>query len=83
MDRNVFEKRLQQKQQLISQCSPEALKMINTSQNMLDSLKAGKAVYKQPDHPHIYDYNVLNEHANRGSVTAKVMCDALEHFVQA
>jgi TPR repeat protein len=82
-NRDIFEKALQRKQQLIDNCSPNTLKMINITKNVVDSLKVNKAVYKQSDPRHIYDYNMLNEHASRGSITAKNMCNALEHFSQA
>jgi hypothetical protein len=35
------------------------------------------------DHSYIKDYNMLSEHANRGSITAKQLCAALDHFTQA
>jgi TPR repeat protein len=81
--RNVFEKTLQHKQQLIGQCSPDTLRVINATKNVLDLFKENKTMYKQSDQSSVYDYNVLNEHANRGSITSKKMCDALEHFYKA
>ena len=81
--RDRFEKLLQQKQQLIDQVSPDTLKKLNAMKNFTESVKETKTVHKQLDQPHVYDYNVLNEHASRGSVTAKRMCAALEHFFEA
>ncbi|CAF4169035.1 unnamed protein product, partial [Rotaria sordida] len=49
--RDVFEKKLREKQQSINQCSSDELKVIN--------------------------------YANRGSMTAKQMCDGLQHFYRA
>jgi TPR repeat protein/uncharacterized coiled-coil DUF342 family protein len=82
-NRTTFEKALDFKKRSINGCSPNVLQMMNVIKNMFDSLKVSKTVYKQSDHSYIDDYNVLNEHANRGSITAKSMCDALEHFMEA
>jgi hypothetical protein len=82
MKRDMFEKALGAKKDFIDSCPPQ---MINAMKNVLDSLKTKGSVYKKSDQPYIYIYNysVLNEHANRGSITAKKMCNALEHFMEA
>ncbi|CAF3443637.1 unnamed protein product [Rotaria socialis] len=83
INRSLFEPALQVKQKLIDCCPPNLLQMITAIKNIFDSLQTTKTVYKQCDHPYIYDYNVLSEYANCGSITAKKICDSLEHFAQA
>ncbi|CAM4797371.1 unnamed protein product [Rotaria magnacalcarata] len=83
INRPMFEQALQVIQKLVDCCPPNLLQVINPIKNAFDSLQTGKTAYKRCDHPYIYDYNVLNEYANRGSITAKTLCDALEHFAQA
>jgi TPR repeat protein len=79
----MFEKLLQQTQQAIDQCSPNTLKVINATRKVYDSLKTPNCVYKLSDPTRLYDFNELNEYANRGSITAKKMCYAFEHYFQA
>ncbi|UJR32479.1 hypothetical protein I4U23_019941 [Adineta vaga] len=81
--RHVFDKTLQNTQKLMDQCSPVMLQNINAIKSITQSLKQVKSIYRQSDKTRIYDYDVLNEHALRGSITAKKMCTALEHFGRA
>ncbi|CAF3362012.1 unnamed protein product [Rotaria sp. Silwood2] len=81
--RPIFEKLLQEKQQKIDQCPPNTVNRINATGNVSESCQEKENVDKQTDQSHVYDYNILIEHANRGSVTARKMCDALKHLKQA
>ena len=67
--RRTFEEVLQAKQRAIDQCSPSTAKRAIITKDVLE--------------PCAYDHNTLIEHANRGSVTAKKVCDALGHLKQA
>ena len=40
-------------------------------------------MHKQYERPYIQDYSLLSDHANLGSVTAKIMRNALDHFAEA
>ncbi|CAF3902214.1 unnamed protein product, partial [Adineta steineri] len=83
MGRNKFEEMLSDKKQFINCSSPNILQMVDGMKNVIDSLKPKGAVYKTSNKSYIHDYNMFNEYANRGSITAKKMCDALEHYMEA
>ncbi|CAF2950054.1 unnamed protein product [Rotaria sp. Silwood2] len=83
MSRSNFEKVFQDKKQLVDRCPSNVLPAIDTMKNVFNSLKITKTIYTLSDQPYIYDYNMLNEYANGGSITAKILCNAIEHFAQA
>jgi len=82
-DRDKFERSLQERQQLKDGCSSNALQIMNKIENVFDSLKTSTTASTLSNQSDIYDYNMLIEHAKLGSVTARKMCDALEHFAHA
>ncbi|CAF0990796.1 unnamed protein product, partial [Adineta steineri] len=82
-NRSQFEKALDQQKQFTDTCSPDVLQASNAMKSVFDSLKPKGSVYKQSDLEYISKYNIFNEHANRGSVTARKLCDAIEHFLLA
>ncbi|UJR16848.1 hypothetical protein I4U23_003747 [Adineta vaga] len=72
-ERATFEKLLEQKQQEIDQNPSSIMKQTEDETNNSESF----------EEKHTFDYDILIEHAKRGSVTAKRMCDALEHLRKA
>jgi TPR repeat protein len=83
MNRDAFAKTLEEKQQFLDHCPTNVLRILNAAKNMLDSLETGETTSVVSNHRYIDDYDMLNEYANRGSTTAKRLCDALENFVEA
>ncbi|CAF3494606.1 unnamed protein product [Rotaria socialis] len=81
--RPMFEKLLQEKQQEIDQCPLKTVKRINATENVTELCQGKENVDKQTDQSHDNDYSILIEHANRGSITARRMCDVLQHLEQA
>jgi TPR repeat protein/DNA-binding SARP family transcriptional activator len=77
-NRDKFAKQLEE----IQQCSSNKLERANVMKNLL-LLQIKITASVVPDHSFIEDYNMLSEHANRGSITAKQLCAAVEHFAQA
>jgi TPR repeat protein len=82
-DRDTFERMLQKKQQFKNGCSSGALQLMNTIINFTNSLKTSKTASSLDGRSYINNYHILIEHANRGSITARKMCDAMEHFAEA
>jgi TPR repeat protein len=82
-NRHAFEELLQRKQKLIDGSSLNGMQRMNKITNVYNSLKISKTTYTLSDRSYISDYDMLIEHANRGSITARKMCDALNHFVEA
>ncbi|CAF3804048.1 unnamed protein product [Rotaria sordida] len=82
-NRDQFAKTIEKRQQLMSQCSPNGLGEINAVEYFIGLFQTKYTASVVPDHSYIKDYEMLREHANRGSITAKQLCDALDHFVQA
>ncbi|CAF1310485.1 unnamed protein product [Rotaria magnacalcarata] len=80
-NRTNFEKTLRDKKQLLDGSSPSALPMINTIKKTFDSLKLSTSISELSNKSSKYDYNALSEYANRGSITAKRLCNALEYFL--
>ncbi|CAF4035771.1 unnamed protein product, partial [Rotaria sordida] len=78
-----FETTLREIKQLMASCPSNAVPMLNAMKNALDSLKTSKSISELSKGRSKYDYNVLSEYANQGSVTAKRLCNALEHFFLA
>ena len=83
IQRDTFYKIIAQQQQLIHHCSPEGVKIINKMQDMANSLKTSKTAAGPCKNSSLYDYEMLNERANGGSITARRLCNALEHFAEA
>ncbi|CAF1564193.1 unnamed protein product [Adineta ricciae] len=82
-NRNEFEKRLQGKQKLLDEYPPEKLRIMDVIQNILDSFKSKGSVSNTSNQSYIANYKVFIEYANRGSLTAKKMYNAIEHFCRA
>ncbi|CAF3444839.1 unnamed protein product [Rotaria sp. Silwood2] len=82
-NRDQFAKEIEKRQQLMSRCSSNELEVVNGIEYFFSLYKPTNVPSVASDHSYIKDYKVLKEHANRGSITAKQLCDALEHFVQA
>ncbi|CAM4982291.1 unnamed protein product, partial [Rotaria socialis] len=82
-NRLMFEKLLQEKQQEIGKCPLKTVKQINATGNVSESCHGKENEDKQTDQSHENDYNILIEHANLGSITARKMCDVLQHLEQA
>ncbi|CAF3838928.1 unnamed protein product, partial [Rotaria sordida] len=82
MNRDMFEK-LQKIQKLFGGFPLNVSQIVNGMKNTVESLKTVVTNLKQSNHIYIHDYNVLTEHDNRDSITAKRMCNALEHFAEA
>jgi TPR repeat protein len=82
INRNMFEKAVQHKQHVMNSCPADVLQAANAIKNIIDSLKISKTAAKQSNHIYLYGYDALNEYANRGSITAKRLCNALEHFME-
>ncbi|CAF3648778.1 unnamed protein product, partial [Rotaria sordida] len=78
-----FETTLREIKQLMASCPSNAVPMLNAMKNALDSLKTSKSISELSKGRSKYDYNVLSEYANQGSLTAKRLCNALEHFFLA
>jgi tetratricopeptide (TPR) repeat protein len=78
-DRDKFIKTLEERQKY----SSDELKALSTVTNYLNLLQSKYSASVASGHSFIKERSMLREHANRGSVTAKQLCAALEHFVQA
>ncbi|CAF1308891.1 unnamed protein product [Adineta ricciae] len=78
-DRAKFMKMLENRQQ----CSPDIQEAISKATNycLLSQSKISASVASE--HHYLRDYNMLCEHANLGSITAKNLCTALEHYAPA
>ncbi|CAF0829268.1 unnamed protein product [Rotaria sordida] len=81
-NRSTFEKILEEKQKFIGSSSPNILKVMDEITNIIDFMNVNPTSCESFDQT-IYDYNILNDYANRGSKTARKLCNALEHFQQA
>ncbi|CAF4232928.1 unnamed protein product [Rotaria sp. Silwood2] len=82
-NRDQFAKKIEESQQFISQCSPNKLEEANAVEYFIGLFRTKHAPSVLSDHSYIKDYKMLSEHANRGSITAKQLCDALDNFAQA
>ena len=80
-NRDSFMETAKKKQQFINQCPS----------NQLIENAVGKALYSfqmkispsvVSEYSYLQNYKMLSDHANRGSITAKTMCNALGHFAQ-
>ena len=80
---DMFGKALAYKRQSLGNYSSNASQEKNRVKNFVNSVSSSKNMYKQSQHPYMQDYSLLNDHANRGSVTAKRLCKALDHFAEA
>lgn len=80
--RDQFMKNLEEKQQYVSQCSSDILEAQQAAQKAVNLFQAKISPSVASDDMYLRDYTMLCDHANRGSKTAKIMCNALEHFFQ-
>ena len=78
-NRNEFARKLEK----IQQCSPNELEAGKAVNKLISLLQTKITASVASDHSYIQDYNMLSEHANRGSITAKQLCAAVEHFLEA
>ncbi|CAF1656884.1 unnamed protein product, partial [Rotaria sp. Silwood1] len=75
-----FETTLREKKQLMASCPSNVVPMLNAVKNAWNSLKTSKSICELSKGRSKYDFNVLSKYANQGSITAKRLCNALEHF---
>ena len=83
MNRDTFGKMIAEQQKLMCHFSSDVLRTINEVKNIANSLKTSTTASTLSTDSDLYDYNLLKEHANRGSKTAQKLCDASDHFAQA
>ena len=65
------------------QFSPKDEQFFEKAKNLFKSFKNPSSVSRSTTGARVYDMESLEEHAQRGSLTAKTMCQALEHFYEA
>lgn len=82
-NRDQFAKVIEERQQLMNQSPPHELEFLRAFDYFKSLYKPKNFPSVATEHSYISDYEVLKEHATRGSITAKKMCDALEHFLPA
>ncbi|CAF1072800.1 unnamed protein product [Adineta steineri] len=78
-----FEEDLQAKDNIISSFPPDTLPMMDKIFELYSSVKSTTSASTAMNRSDFYDYYMLLEHANRGSKSARIMCDALEYFLKA
>ncbi|UJR24179.1 hypothetical protein I4U23_027145 [Adineta vaga] len=78
-DRDKFIKTLEARQR----CSPDVLKAMKTAENYLLSCQSKYSASVASEHLYLKDYEMLCDYARRGSITAKKLRTALEHYTQA
>ena len=81
--RSNFEKAFNRKNDLLKSFTEGDLQKFDAVKNFFQSFTPPSTIHKQQDHSHIFNYEILNDYANRGSVTARRLCDAFGHFCQA
>ncbi|CAF3873512.1 unnamed protein product [Adineta steineri] len=81
--RNDFESALRQKQQIIENRPSNTLQATEEATAFSDLITAIRLENSLSNDSSVYDLNVLNEHAKRGSQTAEKMYNALRHFHNA
>ncbi|CAF1518655.1 unnamed protein product [Adineta steineri] len=78
-DRDKFIKTLEARQKN----SPAVLKAMKIATNYVLSFQSKYSASVASEHLYLKDYEMLCGYAKRGSITAKNICRALEHFAQA
>ena len=78
-NRNEFAKQIEKGQQ----CSSTELQTGSAITKMISLMQTKITASVLSDHSYAKDYDMLREHANHGSITAKQLCAALDHFAQA
>jgi tetratricopeptide (TPR) repeat protein len=78
-NRDEFTKKLEAGQQYSSM----ELNAIKTANNYINSFQAKISPSVASERSYMKDYDMLKEHANRGSITAERLCAALDHFAKA
>ncbi|CAF1159272.1 unnamed protein product [Adineta ricciae] len=78
-----FEADLEAKQSIYNQISPDMLQITDKIFELFSSIKNTTSSSTESDESNPYEYHTLLKHANRGSKTARIMCDAQEHFIDA
>ena len=78
-NRDQFGKKIEERQQ----SSLDQLDAIKTANNYFNSLQAKISPSVASTRTYMKDYDMLREYANRGSITAKQLCAALDHFAKA
>ncbi|CAF1182899.1 unnamed protein product [Adineta steineri] len=78
-DRDKFIKTLEARQK----SSPNMLKAMKTAANYMLSFQSKVSPSVASEHLYLKDYEMLCGYAKRGSITAKNLCRALEHHIQA
>ncbi|UJR18925.1 hypothetical protein I4U23_022054 [Adineta vaga] len=78
-----FEEDLQAKHYIFSRVSPDILPISDKIFEIFSSMKKTTSASTAMNGSSSYDYRMLLEYANRGSKTARIMSDALRHFLEA
>ena len=78
-NRDQFVKKIEERQQ----CSSDELNTIKTASNYINSFQAKISPSVVSERSYMQDYDMLKEYANCGSVAAKQLCAALDHFAKA
>ncbi|CAF1470624.1 unnamed protein product, partial [Adineta steineri] len=78
-DRDNFIEDLEARQKY----SPDMLKAMKTAANYMLSFQSKISPSVASELPYLKDYEMLCGYAKRGSITAKNLCRALEHYIQA
>ncbi|CAF4987576.1 unnamed protein product, partial [Rotaria sp. Silwood1] len=81
-NRHNFQLLLNIKEQYLCHHQPNIVGMMNKCEN-LDLSNTVKPIKKLSHNTLVYNLDELNEYAERGSITAKTMYTALQHFTQA
>lgn len=81
--RDEFERKLKLKRQMFAEIPSDTLHSMAKLNDLFETLKMPKTACTVSAHASRYDFEVLGEHAKRGSATAAKMCQALEHFYVA
>ncbi|CAF1396717.1 unnamed protein product [Adineta ricciae] len=82
-NRDQFAKQIEDKQRSISQSSLNDLMISSSFDYFWRLYKTEYVASTTSEHSYLQDYEMLCEYAKRGSKTAKHLCNALEHFMQA
>ena len=81
--RAQFEKVWQYKKESLNGLPSDFLQNMRAAKNFISSVTTPKSISKLSGYPYMKNYDLLHKHANRGSVTAQRLCDALDHFAKA
>ena len=83
LNRHNFDTHLQQCRKSRAECSPTGARSFEEVKNLPKSSNSSSSKTGSSTGTRAFDMRSLNKHAEHGSVTAKIMCQALEHFYEA